>query len=191
MHNSVPVSSNPASVISPVQHPSSNFTPEPLPKGDTNPSSTDDTGARDSGDKGSDDKQDQAAAEHKYNFAYVHEEWKAREAKAAVDEASPRERTATIISGRSATVKKSFAMLKGMKMETEDAMYQAATTIAVALGYSEDHISIPLSKYEFLEDIASMLERQHVSPSDIDELLKYMAQRQGFYTYSTPSMYHP
>ena len=45
-------------------------------------------GARDSSDNGSDDKHDQAAAEPKYDFAYVHEEWKAREAKAAVDEAN-------------------------------------------------------------------------------------------------------
>ena len=77
-------------------------------------------------------------------------------------------------------------MLKGMRRETEDNMYQAATAIAFALGYTEDHISIR-SKYEFLEDMASqlavysssyyyymasMLERQHVSPSVIDELLK-------------------
>ena len=67
----------------------SNFTPEPLPKGEPNSSSTDGTGARDSGDKGSDDQQDQAAGERKYDFAYVHEAWKAREGKAAVDEASP------------------------------------------------------------------------------------------------------
>tara|TARA_B110000046_G_C12701526_1_gene276800 strand:+ start:223 stop:456 length:234 start_codon:yes stop_codon:yes gene_type:complete len=58
---------NPASVASPVQHPSSNFTPEPLTEGDTNPSNTDDTGARDSSNNGSDDKQDQAAAEPKYS----------------------------------------------------------------------------------------------------------------------------
>ena len=149
-------------------------------------------GARDSGDKGSDDQQDQAAGERKYDFAYVHEAWKAREGKAAVDEASPEttplelRKDRNIIFGLSTTVKKYFAMLKGMRRETEDNMYQAATAIAFALGYTKDHISIR-SKYEFLEDMASqlavysssyyyymasMLERQHVSPSVIDELLK-------------------
>ena len=37
------------------------------------------------------------------------------------------------------------------------------------------------SKYEFLEDMASMLEQQHVPPSVIDELLRTTAMRQGFY----------
>ena len=69
-----------------------------------------------------------------------------------------------------------------MRVETEDVLYQATTTIAVALGYSEDHISIPLTKYGFLEDVASMLERQNALPSVIDVLLISTAQRQDFYT---------
>ena len=81
--------SNPASVAPPVQHPSSNITLEPLTEGEPNPSSTDDRGAHGSNNNGSDNEQDQVAAEPAYDYAYVHETWKAREAEAAVDEARP------------------------------------------------------------------------------------------------------
>ena len=74
-------------------------------------------------------------------------------------------------------------------------MYQAATTIAVALGYSEDHkISIPPTKYEFLEDVGRGVHAraENALPSVIDMLVKSTAQRQDFYTIhdyctSTPS----
>ena len=71
---------------------------------------------------------------------------------------------------------------QALHLETEDVLYQAAVTIAVALGYSEDHISIPLTKYKFLEDMASMLEKQDASPSVIDMLLQTTAKRLDFYT---------
>ena len=139
-----------------MQHPSSNFAPEPLPEGDANPSSTDATGAPDSSNDGSDNKQEHAAAEPAYNYASVHEACEAREAEAAVDEArretSPLElrKDRDVLANLSPRVQKSFANVKGMRVETEDSLYQAAITVAVALGYSEDHISIPHTKYEFL-----------------------------------------
>ena len=117
----------------------------------------------------------------------MYETWAGRGGKAVVDEADPAttslemRKDRDIIFDRSATVQQYFSKLNGMRTETEDAMYQAATSIAFALGFSEDHISVR-SKYEFLEDMASMLEQQRVPPSVIDDMLRNnKAVRQGFY----------
>jgi hypothetical protein len=118
----------------------------------------------------------------------VREAWEAREAEAAVDEArretSPLElrKDRDVIANLSQLVQKFFANVKGLRMETEDVLYQAAVTIAVTLGYTEDHISVPPTKYEFLEDMASMLEQQDASPSVINMLLQTTAKRLDFYT---------
>lgn len=43
-------------------------------------------------------------------------------------------------------VKQYFYKLRGMRTESEDDMYQAATALAYTLGYSEEHVSVR-SKY--------------------------------------------
>ena len=99
------------------------------------------------------DDQEQAEAEQAHDYASVREAWEAREAEAAVDEArretSPLElrKDRDVIANLSQLVKKYFGNVKGLRVETDDSMYQAAVTIAVALGYTEDHISIPDVKY--------------------------------------------
>ena len=151
--------------------------------------STASAGTPDCTNNDNDDKQEQAEAEQAHDYASVREAWEAREAEAAVDEArretSPLElrKDRDVIANLSQLVQKYFANVKGLRMETEDVLYQAAVTIAVTLGYTEDHISVPPTKYEFLEDMASMLEQQEASPIVIDMLLQTTAKRPDFYPF--------
>ena len=169
--------SDPNTVASQAKHPTSTVAPEPLPEVGRGPSSAADAGASDSDDNNSDD-QDQAAAEQEHDYTSVRETWEARETEAAVDEARRKPSALELRKDRDAIAtlselgNKYFGKVKDLRHMTDDDLYQAAITIAVALGYSEDHISIPLTKYWFLEDVASMLERQDASPGVIDMLLQ-------------------
>ena len=130
----------PVTVASQVRRPSSNVAPEPLPEVGPVPSSTTDAGAPDSTTDDNKD-QEQAAAEQEHDYASVRGTWEARETEAAVDEA--RRETSSlelrkdrdVIASLSQPATRYFGNVKGLRKETDDSLYQAAVTIAVALDH--------------------------------------------------------
>ena len=163
-------------VVSQATHPTPTVAPEPLPEVGRGPSGAADASASDSDDNNSDD-QDQAAAEQEHDYTSVRETWEARETEAAVDEARRKPSALELRKDRDAIAtlselgNKYFGKVKDLRHMTDDDLYQAAITIAVAMGYTEDHVYVPEVKYKFLDVIASMLDQHGASPSMITNVV--------------------
>jgi uncharacterized protein (DUF2236 family) len=118
----------------------------------------------------------------------VRESWEARETEAAVDEARRKPSALELRKDRDAIAtlselgNKYFGKVKDLRHMTDDDLYQAAVTIAVALGYTEDHVYVPVVKYKFLDMIASMLDQQGASPSTITNVVHKTAKLPDHHT---------
>ena len=174
-------------VVSQAKHPTPTVAPEPLPEAGRGPSGAADASASDSDNNNSDD-QDQAAAEQEHDYTSVRETWEARETEAAVDEARRKPSALELRKDRDAIAtlselgNKYFGKVKDLRHMTDDDLYQAAITIAVAMGYTEDHVYVPEVKYKFLDVIASMLDQQGASPSMIVNVVLKTAKSPDHHT---------